>query len=168
MVEYSQITTTTYALTAEGEGIAKDGSHEYRVWTALSPTGGEPKSVQDLQVSLGLRRWRRRPRTEGTGVSVLMSEIGRGRDDQGRAVAGDEEQVDDEGGCGIRPGRELRLGGSEYGPADGSAKMWQTRRRRTSEPCRPRGSSGTRRWSRSCLSESSFSRGELDAQHWRG
>ena len=53
MVEYSQITTTTYALTAEGEGIAKDGSHEFRVWTALSPKGGEPKSVQDLQASLG-------------------------------------------------------------------------------------------------------------------
>lgn len=122
MVEYSQITTTTYALTAEGEGIAKDGSHEFRVWTALSPKGGEPKSVQDLQASLGLRR-RRRPRTGGKGVSVLMPETGRGRDDQGRAVAGDEEQVDDEGGRGVRPGRELRLGSSGHGPADGSAKM---------------------------------------------
>jgi len=50
MVEYSQITTTSYALTAEGEGIAKNGSHEYRVWKVLSPKGGEPKSVPDLQV----------------------------------------------------------------------------------------------------------------------
>jgi len=56
-------------------------------------------------------------------MPVLMPETGRGRDDQGRAVAGDEEQVDDEGGRGVRPGREFRLASSEHGPADGSAKM---------------------------------------------
>ena len=50
MVEYSQITTTTYSLTPEGEGIAKDGSQEYRVWSVLKGKG-EPTSIPDVQVS---------------------------------------------------------------------------------------------------------------------
>ena len=50
MVEYDQITTTTYALSDEASSIAKDGSHEFRVWNAL-PEGGEAMSSADLQVS---------------------------------------------------------------------------------------------------------------------
>ena len=53
MVEYDQITTTTYALSPEATSIAKDGSHEYRVWHAL-PETGEAMSSADLQVSLVL------------------------------------------------------------------------------------------------------------------
>lgn len=51
MVEYTQITTTTYTLTEEGSGMAKDGSHEYRLWSALEPKGGKELSVPELQVS---------------------------------------------------------------------------------------------------------------------
>jgi len=51
MVEYEQITTTTYVLSDEANSIAKDGSHEYRVWQAL-PESGEAMSSADLQVSV--------------------------------------------------------------------------------------------------------------------
>lgn len=50
MIEYSQITTTSYTLTPEGQGIAKDGSHEFRVWSVLPPKGGEPLGVPELKV----------------------------------------------------------------------------------------------------------------------
>lgn len=52
MVEYRQITTTSYALTEEGLGIAASGSHEYRVWGALPAKGGEPVGVPELKVGL--------------------------------------------------------------------------------------------------------------------
>ena len=40
MVEPTQVTTTTYTLTAEGSEIAARGSHEYRVWEVLPAKGG--------------------------------------------------------------------------------------------------------------------------------
>lgn len=52
MVEYKQITTTTYSLTEEGEGITQNGSHEYRVWEVLPVKGqGEPVGIPELKVS---------------------------------------------------------------------------------------------------------------------
>lgn len=50
MVEYKQITTTSYALSGEGAGIVKNGSHEYRVWEVLPAAGGEPMGIPDLKV----------------------------------------------------------------------------------------------------------------------
>ncbi|OWZ33731.1 phenylalanine-tRNA ligase, alpha subunit [Cryptococcus neoformans c45] len=54
MVEYKQITTTTYSLTEEGEGITQNGSHEYRVWEVLPVKGqGEPVGIPELKKRLG-------------------------------------------------------------------------------------------------------------------
>ncbi|KAK8847646.1 phenylalanine-tRNA ligase, alpha subunit [Kwoniella newhampshirensis] len=54
MVEYKQITTTTYGLTEEGEIIATKGSHEYRVWEVLPVKGaGEPVGVPELTKLIG-------------------------------------------------------------------------------------------------------------------
>ncbi|TYJ52978.1 phenylalanine-tRNA ligase, alpha subunit [Cryptococcus floricola] len=54
MVEYKQITTTSYSLTEEGDGIVSNGSHEYRVWQVLPVKGqGEPVGVPDLKKLLG-------------------------------------------------------------------------------------------------------------------
>jgi hypothetical protein len=52
MVEPTQVTTTSYALTAEGSDIAARGSHEYRVWEVLPAKGAEGMSVPDLKVCL--------------------------------------------------------------------------------------------------------------------
>jgi phenylalanyl-tRNA synthetase alpha chain len=55
MVEFSQITATSYILSEEGAGIAEKGSHEYRVWEILPVKGqGEAVSVPELKVSV---RW---------------------------------------------------------------------------------------------------------------
>jgi hypothetical protein len=51
MIEYNQITTTSYTLTQEGSSIASSGSHEYRVWQVLPAKGQEPITVQDIKVS---------------------------------------------------------------------------------------------------------------------
>lgn len=51
MISFEQITTTSYVLTAEGNDIDASGSHEYRVWKALPPKGGEPIPVPEIQVS---------------------------------------------------------------------------------------------------------------------
>lgn len=52
MIEYNQITTTSFILTEEGNTIASEGSHEVRVWSALSKKGeGEPIGIPQLQVS---------------------------------------------------------------------------------------------------------------------
>ncbi|EKD04546.1 phenylalanine-tRNA ligase [Trichosporon asahii var. asahii CBS 8904] len=48
-----QITETVYGLTEEGAQIAKEGSHEYRVWEALPPKGGAAVSIPDLKKALG-------------------------------------------------------------------------------------------------------------------
>ncbi|EIW71074.1 phenylalanine-tRNA ligase, alpha subunit [Tremella mesenterica] len=54
MVEYKQITTTSYDLTDEGYGIAASGSHEYRVWQALPVLGeGQPLGIPELKKILG-------------------------------------------------------------------------------------------------------------------
>ena len=51
MVEYKQITTTSYALAPEGSNIASSGSHEYRVWAALpAKNAGVPVTVPELKV----------------------------------------------------------------------------------------------------------------------
>ncbi len=51
MVAYTQITTTSQILTEEGSSIAASGSHEYRVWEALSTEGaGEPVGIPELKV----------------------------------------------------------------------------------------------------------------------
>ncbi|GFZ51629.1 Phenylalanyl-tRNA synthetase alpha subunit [Saitozyma sp. JCM 24511] len=53
MVTYTQITSTAFVLTPEGLEIAEKGSHEYRLWTALPPKGGEPIGVPELKKLLG-------------------------------------------------------------------------------------------------------------------
>lgn len=53
MVTQEQITETVYGLTEEGAQIAKEGSHEYRVWEALPPKGGAAVSIPDLKKALG-------------------------------------------------------------------------------------------------------------------
>lgn len=53
MVTQEQITETVYGLTDEGAQIAKDGSHEYRVWEALPAKGGAAVSIPELQKALG-------------------------------------------------------------------------------------------------------------------
>lgn len=50
MIEYKQINTTTFALTSEGEGLAANGSHEYRLWSALDIKGGKALTVQEIEV----------------------------------------------------------------------------------------------------------------------
>ena len=51
MVESKQITTTSFGLTEEAQGIAASGSHEYRVWRAVPEKGvGEPLTVPELKV----------------------------------------------------------------------------------------------------------------------
>jgi phenylalanyl-tRNA synthetase alpha chain len=50
MVTYTQITSTAFVLTPEGLEIADKGSHEYRLWAALPPKGGEPIGVPELKV----------------------------------------------------------------------------------------------------------------------
>ncbi|WRT64525.1 phenylalanine-tRNA ligase, alpha subunit [Kwoniella shivajii] len=54
MVEYKQITTTSYILTEEGKLIDEKGSHEIRVWQVLPVKGkGEPITVPELQKLVG-------------------------------------------------------------------------------------------------------------------
>nr|ODN92976.1 phenylalanine-tRNA ligase, alpha subunit [Cryptococcus depauperatus CBS 7855] len=54
MVTYKQITTTLYSLTPEGTTIIENGSHEYRVWSALPVEGqGEPLGVPELEKAVG-------------------------------------------------------------------------------------------------------------------
>lgn len=57
MVEPTQVTTTTYTLSAEGSEIAARGSHEYRVWEVLPAKGGEGMSVPDLKVCRRCTSW---------------------------------------------------------------------------------------------------------------
>lgn len=57
MIEYKQITTTSYTLSEEGTGIAEKGSYEYRVWEALPPKGqGEAITMPELKVGTLQRR----------------------------------------------------------------------------------------------------------------
>ncbi|WWD00856.1 phenylalanine-tRNA ligase, alpha subunit [Kwoniella sp. B9012] len=54
MIEYKQITTTSFTLTEEGKTINENGSHEIRVWKVLPVKGqGEPVTVQELQKLVG-------------------------------------------------------------------------------------------------------------------
>ncbi|WWC68180.1 phenylalanine-tRNA ligase, alpha subunit [Kwoniella pini CBS 10737] len=54
MVEYKQITATSFTLTEEGQLINEKGSHEIRVWQVLPVKGqGEPITVPDLQKLVG-------------------------------------------------------------------------------------------------------------------
>jgi hypothetical protein len=50
MIEFKAVVTLTYGLTPEGEGIAKDGSHEWRLWNALEPKGGNVVTIPELEV----------------------------------------------------------------------------------------------------------------------
>ena len=50
MVEYKQITTTSFILSEEGGMIVKNGSHEYRVWEVLPAPGGSAMPIPDLKV----------------------------------------------------------------------------------------------------------------------
>ncbi|CCA73331.1 probable FRS2-phenylalanine--tRNA ligase beta chain, cytosolic [Serendipita indica DSM 11827] len=53
MVVYQAHEVLSYSLTPEGEQIATQGSHEARVWAALSEKGGEPVSIKDLKSKVG-------------------------------------------------------------------------------------------------------------------
>ena len=53
MVAYQAHEVLSYSLTPEGEQIAALGSHEARVWAALSEKGGEPVSIKDLKSKVG-------------------------------------------------------------------------------------------------------------------
>ncbi|WWC59732.1 phenylalanine-tRNA ligase, alpha subunit [Kwoniella dejecticola CBS 10117] len=54
MVEYKQITATSFTLTEEGQLINEKGSHEIRVWQVLPVKGqGQPVTVPELQKLVG-------------------------------------------------------------------------------------------------------------------
>ncbi|KIM21967.1 hypothetical protein M408DRAFT_18285 [Serendipita vermifera MAFF 305830] len=53
MVSYQAHEVLSYSLTPEGEQIAEQGSHEARVWAALSEKGGTPVSIKDLKSKVG-------------------------------------------------------------------------------------------------------------------
>ncbi|KAG8834980.1 Phenylalanyl-tRNA synthetase, beta subunit, cytoplasmic [Serendipita sp. 400] len=53
MVSYEAHEILSYCLTPEGEQIAEQGSHEARVWAALSEKGGNPVSIKDLKTKVG-------------------------------------------------------------------------------------------------------------------
>jgi phenylalanyl-tRNA synthetase alpha chain len=54
MVTYYTNEVLTYVLTSEGSQIARDGSHEARVWAALPVKGsGRPLTPQQLRKEVG-------------------------------------------------------------------------------------------------------------------
>lgn len=54
MIDLTKCEDTSYQLKPEGTQIAKDGSHEARVWAILpQPTAGTPLSVQDISQRVG-------------------------------------------------------------------------------------------------------------------
>jgi PheRS DNA binding domain 3 len=53
MVAYEAHEVLSYSLTPEGQQIAEQGSHEARVWAALSEKGGTPVSIKDLKSKVG-------------------------------------------------------------------------------------------------------------------
>ncbi len=54
MIKYETREVFTHALTAEGASIAKEGSHEARVWSALPVKGqGTPVTPQQLKKLVG-------------------------------------------------------------------------------------------------------------------
>lgn len=54
MIAYTVHKREIYVLTAEGEQIAREGSHEARLWNALPVKGqGQPLTMKDLQQKLG-------------------------------------------------------------------------------------------------------------------
>jgi phenylalanyl-tRNA synthetase alpha chain len=53
MVVYKAHEILSYSLTPEGQQIAELGSHEARVWEALSSKGGPPVSIKDLKSKVG-------------------------------------------------------------------------------------------------------------------
>lgn len=53
MVVYEAHEVLSYSLTPEGKQIADQGSHEARVWAALSEKGGNPVSIKDLKSKVG-------------------------------------------------------------------------------------------------------------------
>jgi len=54
MVEYTTIDREIVSLTAEGQAICDEGSHEYKVWDAIHKEGGI--KLKDLVVSSILAR----------------------------------------------------------------------------------------------------------------
>ncbi len=54
MITYTTNKREYYVLTPEGEQIAREGSHEARLWNALPVKGqGQPVSIKELQQNLG-------------------------------------------------------------------------------------------------------------------
>jgi phenylalanyl-tRNA synthetase alpha chain len=54
MIKYETHEIVSHSLTSEGTQIAREGSHEARVWAALPTKGeGEPLSAKDLQAKVG-------------------------------------------------------------------------------------------------------------------
>lgn len=54
MVVYTTHELSSHILTPEGAQIAREGSHEARVWAAVPAKGdGEPMSAKDLQSKVG-------------------------------------------------------------------------------------------------------------------
>lgn len=53
MVVSEQVTVDVHGLTAEGNAIAQNGSHEYLVWSALPPLDGTPLTAQEIQAKIG-------------------------------------------------------------------------------------------------------------------
>lgn len=53
MVQFKSNEELTWALSAEGHQIARDGSQEARVWAALPPGGEEGKTMEELKSQLG-------------------------------------------------------------------------------------------------------------------
>lgn len=53
MVVSEQVTVDVHGLTAEGNAIAQNGSHEYLVWSALPSLDGTPLTAQEIQTKVG-------------------------------------------------------------------------------------------------------------------
>ena len=54
MITYDTHEVFTYVLTAEGQQIVKEGSHEARVWHAVPPKGqGAPLPIPALKKAVG-------------------------------------------------------------------------------------------------------------------
>lgn len=53
MVTSDQKQIESLALTSEGEQMAKDGSHEFRIWSAVGADADSPVGMKELQEKLG-------------------------------------------------------------------------------------------------------------------
>lgn len=107
MISYKTFTPESHVLTEEGSSIARDGSHEYRFWAALS---SEVRPLKDVEAALGKD----------------VAKIGQGKAMRNKWVA--------KSGDGFVRAVRRRLC---WGQADGQIRRrsWSTRPRTSSSRC---------------------------------